>query len=142
MKIVQIVVDERPRSASRCPATDRFWPGFDEVKNVTCKLTGGVDQMTPREFFAQRCPNCPLEEEREMTDPMVIKFEFVTRDIYFVSRKNGREQGRLRLTEGTWRYKDTSVFYLTALELRAIADKLDQLNRLNDKERRATDEQS
>ncbi len=83
-----------------------------------------------------------LLEEREMTDPMVIKFEFVTRDIYFVSRKNGREQGRLRLTEGTWRYKDTSVFYLTALELRAIADKLDQLNRLNDKERRATDEQS
>lgn len=74
-----------------------------------------------------------------MTDTMDIKFDFVTRDIYFASRKNGRERGRLKLTEGTWRYKDTSVFYLTACELRAIADKLDQLN---DKESRATDERS
>ena len=63
-----------------------------------------------------------------MSDSMDIKFEFVTGDIYFVSRKSGREQGRLRLTDLGWRYKDTSVFYLTAGELRAIADKLDQLN--------------
>lgn len=74
-----------------------------------------------------------------MTDTKNIKFEFVARDIYFVSRKNGREQGRLRLTDLGWRYKDTSVFYLTAGELRAIADKLDQLN---DKESRVTDERS
>jgi len=68
MKIVQIVVDERPRSASSCPATDRFWPGFDEVKDVTCKLTGEVVQMNVFEFFSERCPNCPLveaEKERE-----------------------------------------------------------------------------
>lgn len=66
MKIVQIVVDERPRSASSCPATDRFWPGFDEVKDVTCKFTGGgVVQMTACEFFSERCPNCPLEEVTE-----------------------------------------------------------------------------
>ena len=45
MNIIKVIVDELPRSASRCPATDRFWPGFDEVKNVTCKLTGGVDQL-------------------------------------------------------------------------------------------------
>ena len=74
-----------------------------------------------------------------MSDSMDIKFEFVTGDIYYVSRKSGREQGRLRLTDLGWRYKDTSVFYLTALELRAIADKLDQLN---DTESRATDERS
>ena len=63
-----------------------------------------------------------------MSDSMDIKFEFVARGIYYVSRKSGREQGRFRLTDLGWRYKDTSVFYLTALELRAIADKLDQLN--------------
>lgn len=69
-----------------------------------------------------------------MSDSMDIKFEFVARDIYFVSRKSGREQGRLRLTDLGWRYKDTSVFYLTALELRAIADKLDQLNGARERE--------
>lgn len=67
-----------------------------------------------------------------MTDTKNIKFEFVARDIYFVSRKNGREQGRLRLADQGWRYKDTSVFYLTASELRTIADKLDQLNRIEE----------
>ena len=74
-----------------------------------------------------------------MSDSMYIKFDFVARDIYFVSRISGREQGRLRLTDLEWRYKDTGVFYLTALELRAIADKLDKMN---DKESRATDERS
>jgi len=69
-----------------------------------------------------------------MSDSMDIKFEFVVRDIYIVSRKSGREQGRLRLTDLGWRYKDTSVFYLTALELRAIADKLDQLNGARERE--------
>ena len=69
-----------------------------------------------------------------MSESMDIKFEFVARDIYFVSRKNGREQGRLRLADQGWRYKDTSVFYLTALELRAIADKLDQLNGAKERE--------
>ena len=69
-----------------------------------------------------------------MSDSMDIKFEFVARDIYYVSRKSGREQGRLRLTDLGWRYKDTSVFYLTALELRAIADKLDQLNGARERE--------
>jgi len=69
-----------------------------------------------------------------MSDSMDIKFEFVARDIYYVSRKSGREQGRLRLTDLGWRYKDTSVFYLTALELRAIAAKLDQLNGARERE--------
>ena len=69
-----------------------------------------------------------------MSDSMDIKFEFVARGIYYVSRKSGREQGRLRLTDLGWRYKDTSVFYLTALELRAIADKLDQLNGARERE--------
>ena len=69
-----------------------------------------------------------------MSDSMDIKFEFIARDIYIVSRKSGREQGRLRLTDLGWRYKDTSVFYLTALELRAIADKLDQLNGARERE--------
>lgn len=69
-----------------------------------------------------------------MSDSMDIKFEFVARDIYYVSRKSGREQGRLRLTDLGWRYKGTSVFYLTTLELRAIADKLDQLNGAKERE--------
>ena len=69
-----------------------------------------------------------------MSDSMDIKFEFVARDIYYISRKSGREQGRLRLTDLEWRYKDTGVFYLTALELRAIADKLDQLNGARERE--------
>ena len=46
MNIIKVIVDELPRSATSCPATtDRFWPGFDEVKDVTCKLTGEVVQM-------------------------------------------------------------------------------------------------
>jgi hypothetical protein len=67
MNIIKVIVDELPRSASSCPATDRFWPGFDEVKDVTCKFTGVV-QMNVFEFFSERRPNCPLveaEKERE-----------------------------------------------------------------------------
>ena len=65
MKIVIIVVDKLPLSASRCPASVNSWNPLMELNAVECRFTMEMVYMTVRHFVTQRCLNCPLVEEAD-----------------------------------------------------------------------------
>ena len=65
MKIILAIVDELPKSASRCEASESHWDSLAMEKVVDCKLTLERVCMSQREYVTQRCPNCPLVEEAD-----------------------------------------------------------------------------
>ena len=67
MKIVKVVVDALPQSASRCYWATRKWDKYKtlETADVQCEFTLNRVLMESLDFVTQRCPNCPLVEEAE-----------------------------------------------------------------------------
>ena len=65
MSIKKIIVDELPESASRCFAADSHWNPLEIVEVVECRFMERWAYMSFDNFVTQRCPDCPLEEERE-----------------------------------------------------------------------------
>lgn len=74
MKIVKVIVDELPKSASQCEAEKMalVLPGVNShLIRVYCKIDlNGTKHslMSIAEYNVRRCPNCPLveaEKERE-----------------------------------------------------------------------------
>lgn len=67
MKIIKVVVDALPQSASRCYWATRKWDKYKtlETADVQCEFTLNRVLMESLDFLTQRCPNCPLVEEAE-----------------------------------------------------------------------------
>lgn len=63
MKIIAVIVDELPVSASRCDANWDRWNTVDEREHVGCKYQLGWWRMTTQQFVTERCPDCPLRLE-------------------------------------------------------------------------------
>ena len=70
MKIIKVVVDELPKSVNECKAVKSASALPDvnsHLHRVFCKLDLNQTKtqiMTCDQFFTQRCPNCPLVEEK------------------------------------------------------------------------------
>ena len=64
MKIILVVVDKLPESASSCYASNIIRRGWDKV-TVDCDFTLKTMNMNGNDCITQRCPNCPLVEEAE-----------------------------------------------------------------------------
>ena len=67
MKIIKVVVDALPQSASRCDWAARKWDKYKkrETVAVQCEFTLNRALMESCDFVTRRCPNCPLVEEAE-----------------------------------------------------------------------------
>ena len=65
MKIILAIVDELPKSASRCKASESWWNSLAMENVVDCRFTLEKVRMSQREYVTQRCQNCPLVEEAE-----------------------------------------------------------------------------
>ena len=65
MKIILAIVDELPKSASRCRASKRTWNQEWSMESVYCEFTQNTILEDTRDFVTRRCPNCPLVEEAE-----------------------------------------------------------------------------
>jgi len=65
MRIVKAVVDELPKSASRCRAAKRTWNQDWAMESVYCELNFQTVLLDTRDFVKRRCPNCPLMGETE-----------------------------------------------------------------------------
>lgn len=65
MKILRVIVDRLPLSASCCDASWDRWDMVDEKEHVGCKYRLGWWLMTEQEFTTTRCPSCPLALEHD-----------------------------------------------------------------------------
>ena len=65
MKIIKVVVDKLPESASRCQASKRTWNQEWDMESVYCEFTSNTVLEDIRDYVTRRCPGCPLEEVRE-----------------------------------------------------------------------------
>ena len=63
MRIIKAIVDELPKSASRCRAAKRTWNQDWAMESVYCELNFQTVLLDTRDFVKRRCPNCPLVEE-------------------------------------------------------------------------------
>ena len=65
MKIILAIVDELPKSASRCPVAKRTWNQEWSMESVYCEFTLNTVLEDTRDFVTRRCAGCPLVEEAE-----------------------------------------------------------------------------
>ena len=65
MKIIQVVVDKLPESASQCFAAAENWNAHSGFKEIGCRFTVQTVYTSVQKFYTQRCQNCPLVEAKE-----------------------------------------------------------------------------
>ena len=65
MKIVQIVVDKLPESASQCFAAAENWNPLTGIEEIGCRFTVQKVFMSVQKFYTKRRQNCPLVEAKE-----------------------------------------------------------------------------
>lgn len=61
MKIIKVIVDEMPLSASGCAFSSSVWNPAMRLEVVKCEITGACLAMYYEEFIEKRCENCLLE---------------------------------------------------------------------------------
>lgn len=65
MKILQVVVDKLPESASQCFAAVESWNPLTGFEEIGCRFTVQTVYTSVQKFYTQRCQNCPLVEAKE-----------------------------------------------------------------------------
>ena len=66
MRIVKVVVDKLPQSASTCPFVSNLYDMVTGGYGLICRFEPNEKCfMSVKDFITQRCPNCPLVEESE-----------------------------------------------------------------------------
>jgi len=65
VKIIQIVVDKLPASASECFAAVENWNALSGFEEIGCRFTMNKAYQTVQMFYTQRCWDCPLIEAKE-----------------------------------------------------------------------------
>ena len=65
MKIIQIVVDKLPKSASECAFAVDEWNPHSGFEEVGCRLTVEKVFTSVQKYYTQRCQNCLLVEEEQ-----------------------------------------------------------------------------
>jgi len=65
MKIIQVVVDKLPESASQCFAAVENWNALTGFEEIGCGFTVQTVYTSVQKFYTQRCQNCPLVEAKE-----------------------------------------------------------------------------
>jgi len=65
MKIIQVVVDKLPESASQCFAAVENWNAHSGFEEIGCRFTVQTVYTSVQKFYTQRCQNCPLVEAKE-----------------------------------------------------------------------------
>ena len=65
MKILRVIVDELPKSASRCDEHRANWNQLYTKLDVGCNILKDYWLMSERDFTTTRCPNCPLALEHD-----------------------------------------------------------------------------
>ena len=69
MKIIRVIVDELPLSANMCFFAHRVYDEGMRLGMGSCSILRRETYIAIREYYANRCPDCPLalEHDKEET---------------------------------------------------------------------------